>query len=127
MKYQIPYMLAAGGGNIVVTSSSNAIATTEHRSAYTPSKRGLVGLVQSAALDYAPKGIRINALIPGTTDTDLVRRAAGMESAPDAIWEIAARQWAKVPCPGAATVAKPLTQVEPAFVGGSSLKGTALN
>ena len=45
MKYEIPHMLAAGGGNIVVTSSSNAIATTEKRSAYTASKRGLVGLV----------------------------------------------------------------------------------
>jgi NAD(P)-dependent dehydrogenase (short-subunit alcohol dehydrogenase family) len=75
MKYEIPYMLARGG-NIVVTSSSNAIATTEKRSAYTASKRGLVGLVQSAAQDYAAKGIRINALIPGTTDTALVRRSA---------------------------------------------------
>ena len=50
MKYEIPYMLTNGRGNIVVTSSSNAIATTEKRSPYTASKRGLVGLVQSAAL-----------------------------------------------------------------------------
>lgn len=94
MKYEIPYMLANGGGNIVVTSSSNAIATTEKRSAYTASKRGLVGLVQSAALDYVEKGIRINALIPGTTDTDLVRRLAHMENLPDAVWEEAAGLWA---------------------------------
>jgi NAD(P)-dependent dehydrogenase (short-subunit alcohol dehydrogenase family) len=107
MKYEIPYMLAAGGGNIVVTSSSNAIATTEHRSAYTASKRGLVGLVQSAALDYAAKGIRINALIPGTTDTSLVRRAAGMENAPDAVWEVVARQWAKSHVPGLERMATP--------------------
>lgn len=95
MKYEIPYMLANGGGNIVVTSSSNAIATTEKRSAYTASKRGLVGLVQSAALDYVEKGIRVNALIPGTTDTDLVRRVGHMESVPDPVWELAQRQWAK--------------------------------
>jgi NAD(P)-dependent dehydrogenase (short-subunit alcohol dehydrogenase family) len=107
MKYEIPHLLAAGGGNIVVTSSSNAIATTEHRSAYTASKRGLVGLIQSAALDYAPRGIRINALIPGTTDTDLVRRAAGMEGAPDAIWEIAAKHWAKSHVPGLERMATP--------------------
>ena len=94
MKYEIPYMLANGGGSIVVTSSSNAIATTEKRSAYTASKRGLVGLVQSAALDYVGKGIRINALIPGTTDTDLVRRVAHMESAPDALWKEASNVWA---------------------------------
>jgi len=92
MKYEIPHMLASGGGTIVVTSSSNAIATTERRSAYTASKRGLVGLVQSAAFDYAQKGIRINALIPGTTDTALVRRAAGMEHAPDAVWETGVAQ-----------------------------------
>src|SRR6266478_3737954 len=56
LKYEIPHMLASGGGNVVVTSSSNA--TTEKRSAYAASKRGLVGLVQSAAQDYAAKGIR---------------------------------------------------------------------
>ena len=94
IKYEIPYMLANGGGSIVVTSSSNAIATTEKRSAYTASKRGLVGLVQSAALDYVDKRIRINALIPGTTDTDLVRRVAHMENVPDPVWEEAASLWA---------------------------------
>src|SRR5882757_2577119 len=95
MKYEIPHMLANGGGNIVVTSSSNALATDEKKSAYTSSKRGLVGLVQSAALDYAQKGIRINALIPGTTDTGLVRKAAHMENIPDALWEIAINHWVK--------------------------------
>jgi NAD(P)-dependent dehydrogenase (short-subunit alcohol dehydrogenase family) len=95
MKYEIPYMLANGRGNIVVTSSSNAIATTEKRSPYTASKRGLVGLVQSAALDYVDKGIRINTLIPGTTDTALVRRVAHMENVPDAVWKAAASVWAK--------------------------------
>src|SRR5262245_9114052 len=74
MKYEVPHMIAAGGGAIVVTSSSNAIATQARRSAYTASKRGLVGLVQCAALDYASFGIRVNALVPGTTDTALVRR-----------------------------------------------------
>ena len=107
MKYEIPHMLAAGGGNIVVTSSSNALATTEHRSAYTASKRGLVGLVQSAALDYAPHGIRVNALIPGATDTELVRKAAGMMDAPDVVWEVAAKQWAKSHVPGMQRMATP--------------------
>jgi len=100
MKCEVPHMIASGGGTIVVTSSSNAIATTERRSAYTASKRALVGLVQSAALDYAAKGIRVNALIPGTTDTPLVRRAAGMENVPEAAWKIAAGQWARSHVPG---------------------------
>jgi len=107
MKYEIPYMLASGGGTIVVTSSSNAIATTDKRSAYTAGKRGLIGLVQSAALDYAQKSIRVNALIPGTTDTALVRRSAGMENAPDAVWEVTAKQWAKSHVPGLERMATP--------------------
>jgi NAD(P)-dependent dehydrogenase (short-subunit alcohol dehydrogenase family) len=100
MKYQIPHMLKAGGGTIVVTSSSNAIATQAKRSAYTASKRALVGLVQAAALDYALQGIRVNALIPGTTDTPFLRKAAGMENAPDAIWRVGLNQWVKNNVPG---------------------------
>ena len=106
MKYKMPQMLARLGGNIVVTSSSNATATTEKRSAYTASKRGLVGLVQSAAQDYAANGIRVNALIPGTTDTELVRGAAGMEHVPDAAWEVLVKQWAKSHVPGLGRMAK---------------------
>jgi NAD(P)-dependent dehydrogenase (short-subunit alcohol dehydrogenase family) len=107
IKYQVPHMLKNGGGNILVTSSSNAIATQAKRAGYTATKRGLVGLVQCAALDYAPLGIRVNALIPGTTDTELVRRAAGMEGAPDAIWKIGAAQWAKSNVPGLGRMAAP--------------------
>ena len=47
MKYEIPHMLKTGGGTIVVTASSNAISTQAKRSAYTASKRALVGLVQA--------------------------------------------------------------------------------
>jgi NAD(P)-dependent dehydrogenase (short-subunit alcohol dehydrogenase family) len=107
MKYEIPYLLAGGGGTIVITSSSNAIATTEKRSAYSASKRGLVGLAQAAALDYARHGIRVNVLVPGTTDTALVRRVAGMEGAPDAVWELALSQWARSHVPGLQRVAQP--------------------
>jgi NAD(P)-dependent dehydrogenase (short-subunit alcohol dehydrogenase family) len=95
MKYEIPEMLKRGGGSIFVTSSSNEHRTAPGRSVYTASKMGLIGLVRSAALDYATQGIRINAIVPGTTDTALVRRAAGMENAPDALWEIGAAQWGR--------------------------------
>ncbi|MEY9755410.1 MULTISPECIES: SDR family oxidoreductase [unclassified Bradyrhizobium] len=106
MKYQIPHMLEKGG-SIVVTSSSNAIATSAKRSAYSAAKRGLVGLVQAAALDYAKHGIRINTLIPGTTDTPMIRRLAGMEGLPDAAWHIGIAQWAKSNVPGLQRVAAP--------------------
>jgi NAD(P)-dependent dehydrogenase (short-subunit alcohol dehydrogenase family) len=100
MKYEIPYMLRTGGGAIVVTSSSNAVATQAKRSAYTAGKRGLVGLVQAAALDYAQQGIRINTLIPGTTDTPFLRKAAGMENVPDLVWRVGLNQWVKNNVPG---------------------------
>jgi NAD(P)-dependent dehydrogenase (short-subunit alcohol dehydrogenase family) len=92
MKYEIPYMQAGRGGNIVITASTNAIASSIKRSAYSSSKRGLVGLVQSAALDYAQDGIRVNALLPGTTATALVRRVAGMEKVPDGVWKLCRSQ-----------------------------------
>jgi NAD(P)-dependent dehydrogenase (short-subunit alcohol dehydrogenase family) len=107
LKYQIPHLIARGGGVVVVTSSSNAIATGPKKSAYSAAKRGLVGLVQSAAQDYADRNIRINVLIPGTTDTELVRRAAGMIDVPDAVWEAAAASWARVAIPVAHRMARP--------------------
>ena len=107
IKYEIPHMLARRRGTILVTSSSNAIATQGRRAAYSASKRGLIGLVQSAALDYGPLGIRVNAIVPGTTDTPLVRRSAGMENVPDEVWKVAASQWAKTHVPGLERMAAP--------------------
>jgi NAD(P)-dependent dehydrogenase (short-subunit alcohol dehydrogenase family) len=95
MKYEIPVMLAHGGGTILITSSSNEHRTSARRSVYTATKSGLIGLMRSAALDYADKGIRINAIVPGTTDTALVRRAAGMQDLPDSAWQIGAAQWGR--------------------------------
>ncbi len=89
MKHQLPHMVAAGAGVIVVTASNSTRA-----GAYASSKHGLLGLVRSAALAYADQGVRINALVPGTTDTALVRGAAGMADAPEAVWRVAAGQWA---------------------------------
>lgn len=100
MKYELAHMVTAGKGNIVVTSSTQAITTGAKKSAYGSSKRALVGLVQAAAFDYADKGIRINALLPGTTDTEFVRRLAGMTSMPDFAWKMGASQWAKSHVPG---------------------------
>jgi hypothetical protein len=107
MKYQIPVMLAGNGGNIVVTSSSNAIATQAKRGAYAASKRALVALVQAAALEYGPHNIRVNAMLPGTTDTALVRRVAGMENVPDVVWHAAAAEWARSHVPGLGRMANP--------------------
>jgi len=102
-----PKLIERGGGTILVTSSSVANATAAGRAVYTATKAGLVGLVRAAALDYADKGIRVNAILPGTTDTALVRRVGGMEGVPDAVWEVGAAQWAKSNVRGLKRMAKP--------------------
>src|SRR2546426_7207081 len=105
LKYEIPHLIASGGGNVVVTSSTNAIASEAGRAAYAASKRALVGLVQCAALDYAQAGIRVNALLPGTTDTALVRGVAGTKNVPDAAWRGVASILGKSPLPQGAVAA----------------------
>jgi NAD(P)-dependent dehydrogenase (short-subunit alcohol dehydrogenase family) len=107
LKYEIPHLLRRGGGTVVVTSSSNAITTTEGRAAYTAAKRGLVGMVSCAAFDYAAHNIRINTLIPGTTDTELVRRAAGAMDLPDPVWAAMAAGYGKATVPGLGRLATP--------------------
>ncbi|WP_250458692.1 SDR family NAD(P)-dependent oxidoreductase [Microbulbifer litoralis] len=81
MKYQIPEMLKAGGGSIVITSSQHAYATRPGGAAYASSKRALEALAQSASQDYAERGLRINVVAPGITDTPMFRRATGQNEA----------------------------------------------
>jgi NAD(P)-dependent dehydrogenase (short-subunit alcohol dehydrogenase family) len=61
MKYEIPEMLKVGGGAIVNMSSVLGLSAFRELSAYTASKHGVVALTRTAALEYAAKGIRINA------------------------------------------------------------------
>ncbi|HEY0572611.1 MAG TPA: SDR family NAD(P)-dependent oxidoreductase [Pseudonocardia sp.] len=105
LKYQIPHLIRRGGGTVVVTASSVVRTTTENRSAYTAAKHGLVGMVNCAAFDYARYNIRINTLVPGTTNTELVRRVAGAMGLPDAVWSAMAATWGKANVPGMARMA----------------------
>ena len=81
MKYEIPAMLDAGGGSIVVTSSVGGLAGGAGNSAYATSKHGLTGLVRCAALDYARSGIRVNAIAPGPTRSEMFDRWMPTEEA----------------------------------------------
>lgn len=72
MKAEIAVMLEQGGGVICNTASASGLIGGYNLSTYTAAKHGVVGMTKAAAMDYARRGIRINAVCPGTVDTPFV-------------------------------------------------------
>src|SRR5882757_3028126 len=89
-KHELRQMRTQGSGAIVNCSSLGGLVGLPERAAYHASKHGVIGLTKSAAVEYAPKGIRINAVCPGTIDTPMV--ADMLEGQADAMAEIMKQQ-----------------------------------
>ncbi len=75
LKYEIQQMLRQGSGSIINTASVAGLIGAHSMSAYAASKHAVVGLTRTAAVEYARKGIRINAVCPAIIRTAMVERA----------------------------------------------------
>jgi NAD(P)-dependent dehydrogenase (short-subunit alcohol dehydrogenase family) len=85
-KYQVPAMVERGGGSLIFTSTFvGHTVGMPGMTSYAASKAGLIGLTQVLAAEYGAKGVRVNALVPGGTDTP-----ASITNAPDAGPEVLA-------------------------------------
>ena len=71
MKYELPHLLASGGA-IVNTASGAGLIAYPGQSPYVSSKHGVIGLTKTAAMEYGVRGVRINAVCPGTVVTPMV-------------------------------------------------------
>ncbi len=83
-KVAIPHLRAAGGGSIIITSSTAGINGFPNFAHYVSAKHGVVGLMRTLALELAPDMIRVNTVHPTSVDTDMIQNETMYELfAPD--------------------------------------------
>jgi NAD(P)-dependent dehydrogenase (short-subunit alcohol dehydrogenase family) len=120
LKYEMPPIVVAGGGAIVNNASLAGVRGIAGMAPYVAAKHGVVGLTRSAALEYADRNVRVNALVTGNVDTPLYRRLLG--AGPDEPLPPAPNPTGRVASPEeiAAYVAYLLSD-EAAFITGATL------
>lgn len=74
MKHELPLIAASGGGSVVNTASVGGLVGVAGSSDYVAAKHGLIGMTKSAAIEFAPRGVRVNAIAPGPVMTDMYKR-----------------------------------------------------
>ncbi|RJG03294.1 SDR family NAD(P)-dependent oxidoreductase [Noviherbaspirillum sedimenti] len=80
-RYALPHMMEAGGGAVINATSVLALQGSPGRDAYTTAKGGIIALTRSLAVEYAPHGIRVNAIAPGVTTTERVKKRLAQANA----------------------------------------------
>ncbi|WP_307831775.1 SDR family NAD(P)-dependent oxidoreductase [Prauserella cavernicola] len=103
MRHQLPHLIERGGGHIIVNSSVGALVGRPDLSLYQASKQAVQALVKSAALEYGRHGVRVNAILPGITDTAMIRPP----DLDDATWERAKVALGELNVDGLKSVATP--------------------
>lgn len=81
VKLAHPLIKAAGNGAVINVSSVHALATSANIAAYAASKGGLLALTRAMAIEFAPDNIRVNAVLPGAVDTEMLRAGLSREHA----------------------------------------------
>jgi NAD(P)-dependent dehydrogenase (short-subunit alcohol dehydrogenase family) len=103
MRFAANHLMAAKPASVIIISSTYGLVGHRERAAYCAAKAGVNGLVRSAALDFADKGVRVNAMCPGYVETPLSIAVAQQEADPEAALEAKRRMHA---IPRAGTLAE---------------------
>jgi SDR family mycofactocin-dependent oxidoreductase len=99
LKAVAPHLMERRKGSIIITASCNGVEAQAGAAHYTAAKHGAVGLMKTAALEFAPYGIRVNAVLPGFVDTAMTNwqgawdMTSGHPGGTRAEHEVAARHW----------------------------------
>lgn len=97
LQHVIPHLIARGGGSVVMTSSTGALAGVPGMAAYGASKAALLGLVRTVAVELASSGIRVNALVPGGVDNRMSKSVIGQMVPPEHLEAAVAHGLATIP------------------------------